>query len=119
MSKRKKKGEDDTSISLKSHQYIVKSKLNLRDPSVLVGIEETVQYISKVKVRGALFFNLLIQHCCKENIDFPDLYNDTTYNQAFLVGIGRKAEMLELVFQEIRKKQSNHSVWSSECNNEH
>jgi hypothetical protein len=46
-------------------------------------------------------------YATKENIDFPDLYNDTTYNQAFLVGIGKPHKPIQIIkdfYESIKNK---------------
>lgn len=105
MPRKRKKDED----APKLRETVVKCKLTkrLRDHRLLENIEKLVMYVSRVKHRGSLFFNMLLIHCCENDLPFPNLDSDTTYFQTFMVGIGkaRKPDVtMQSFYQSVQDK---------------
>nr|QBK85705.1 MAG: putative transposase DNA-binding domain protein [Marseillevirus LCMAC101] len=77
-----RKGKQETVIKCcLSNRLIEKSLTN--------EIQKWVLTTSKVTNKGSLVFNRLLLHCLNNNIELPNLSDQTLYLQCFNIGVGR------------------------------
>ena len=57
-------------------------------------IDKWVINCSKVINRGSLVFNWLLLYCLNNNIELPDLNDQTLYNQCYNIGIGKPQKII-------------------------
>lgn len=66
-----------------SRKYVLKKSLpgSLKEPYVMNELNKWVLTVSQAINKGSLLFNRMLLHCLENNIDLPDLKNDTIYNR--------------------------------------
>jgi len=72
-------------------ETVIKCSLNkvLKKKELLGEIHERVLEVSKATNRGSLVFNRLLLHCLKNDIQLPDLEDQTFFVQCLNIGLGR------------------------------
>ena len=90
--KRKRLDVTERRFSRKSNrELVVKASLSgkLIEKRLLPEIDKWVSTVSKAINKASLLFNRTLMHCLENNIDLPDLSDQTLYLQCVNIGLGR------------------------------
>jgi hypothetical protein len=91
-SKVKKKRTDRTETYKRKKElkeYVVKASLigHLRTPEIYPILQNWISVASKTMHRGSLVFNRLLLYCLEQQLELPDLNDQSLYIQCFKVGV--------------------------------
>ena len=73
-------------------EYVVKTSLpgKIKESSIACELDKWVLQVSKITNKGSLVLNRTLIHCLNNNVQLPDLTDQTFYTQCMTVGINKR-----------------------------